>query len=344
MVKEHLVSASITNGAECICNPEVLLGTNFGLWDFQNEVAPRGTLLDLNAAWELFLSRSNFGNISFKTIEHRKHEVIDGVVYEEGDITYILLDDNGNPTGASFTVKANKGPIEHIEWEKGKLYLYYRKYRPVEDSDLESGAPLHYVKDDEGQQTYDEETGKPLIYDYVTIPIVEIFDNDETHSLFPWFADKNNVVQLRDSITDNNGHLGNFAISPKSEVYYTKELTDDQNADLISLQSVQEQLNKDLGFEPTYEKIEEYPDPDDGQYHIYRATGSTLSEKLETINKENLVNAINEDYTRTLINTQLIGDTIVTDLNNWKTLLEFADSIKNQAFKDSEIPNFLGLW
>ena len=28
MIKEHLVSASVTNGTECICNPEVLLGTN----------------------------------------------------------------------------------------------------------------------------------------------------------------------------------------------------------------------------------------------------------------------------------------------------------------------------
>mgnify|MGYP006916041484 CR=1 FL=1 len=57
MIKEHLVSASITNGADCICNPEVLLGTKFGLWDFENQVAPKGTLVDLNAAWELFLSR-----------------------------------------------------------------------------------------------------------------------------------------------------------------------------------------------------------------------------------------------------------------------------------------------
>jgi hypothetical protein len=37
MIKEHVVSASITNGAECICNPEILLGTKFGLWDFENE-------------------------------------------------------------------------------------------------------------------------------------------------------------------------------------------------------------------------------------------------------------------------------------------------------------------
>jgi hypothetical protein len=57
MKREHLVSASVTNGAECICDPEILLGTNFGLWDFEKEQAPRGAILDLNAAWELFLSR-----------------------------------------------------------------------------------------------------------------------------------------------------------------------------------------------------------------------------------------------------------------------------------------------
>lgn len=342
MIKEHLVSASITTDkGDCICNPEILLGTNFGLWDFKNEVAPRGTLLDLNAAWELFLSRQKFSNISFEVIEHRKHEVIDGQVYEEGDMTFILKDDEGNPTGASFTIKANKGPIEHIEWEKGKLYLYYRKYRSLEDSDLESGAPLHYVTDDNGEQLYDDVTGKPLIYDYVTIPVIEIFDNDETHSLFPWFADENDVVQLRDAIDGSNGHLGSFAITPQSEVYYAPTLGEEKNLDLVSLQSVQEQFQKDLGFKPTYEKVEEYPDQDDGEYHTFRANGSDLAEKLLTNDKSSLVNAINEDYTRTLVNTKLIGDLTVSDLDNYKTILEFTGSIKNQAFKDSDVPNLL---
>jgi len=127
MIKEHLVSASVTNGTECICNPEVLLGTKFGLWDFENEVAPRGALMDLNAAWELFLSRRGFSKVSFDTHEHHGHEVIDGVVYDDGDTTYTLKDDKGNPTGATFTIKANKGPVEHIEWENGKLILYYTK-------------------------------------------------------------------------------------------------------------------------------------------------------------------------------------------------------------------------
>ena len=65
MIKEHLVSASVTNGAECICNPEILFGTKYGLWDFENELAPRGALMDLNAAWELFLSRTGFFDVSF---------------------------------------------------------------------------------------------------------------------------------------------------------------------------------------------------------------------------------------------------------------------------------------
>jgi hypothetical protein len=34
MEREHAVSMSVTNGTECICNPEILLGTNYGLWNF----------------------------------------------------------------------------------------------------------------------------------------------------------------------------------------------------------------------------------------------------------------------------------------------------------------------
>ena len=343
MIKEHVVSASITNGAECICNPEILLGTKFGLWDFENEQAPRGALMDLNAAWQLFLSRQGFSNVSFETKEHHQHEVIDGVVYEEGDTTYILKDDNGNPTGASFTVKANKGPVEHIEWEKGKLYLYYTKQRPLQDKDLQNGAPIHYVTDEDGTTIIDQETGKPLIYDYVTIPVLEIFDNDETRQLFPWYSDDNNVTHLRDSIDGRTGHLGSFSITPESEVYYAKNVDGEKNQDLISLQSVQKQINKDLGFEPKYEIARDYPDPDDGEYHNYRAKGSTLGELLHVGfgDKSSLLNAVNEDLVRTRINTRLIADTIVESDLDWQQLLVFADSIKNQAFKNSNVPNIL---
>lgn len=343
MIKEHLVSASVTNGTECICNPEVLLGTKYGLWDFENELAPRGALLDLNAAWELFLSRRGFSNVSFDTHEHHGHEVIDGVVYDDGDTTYTLKDDNGNPTGATFTIKANKGPIEHIEWENGKLILYYTKQRPLEDKDLQNGAPIHYVTDENGTVIVDEETGKPLIYDYVMIPVLEIFDNDETRQLFPWFSDDNNVTQLRDSIDGKTGHLGSFAITPESEVYYSKNVDSEKNQDLISLQSVQSQLNKDLGFEPTYTKALDYPDPDDGEYHTYRANGSNLENSLHEGfgDKSNLVSAINEDLVRTRINTKLIADTIVESDLQWNNILVFADSIKNHAFKSSAVPNIL---
>ena len=349
MIKEHLVSASVTNGAECICNPEVLLGTKYGLWDFENEQAPRGALLDLNAAWELFLSRQGFQNVSFDVYEHKQHEVIvdpetgDKTVYDEGDTTYTLNDDHGNPTGATFTIKANKGPVEHIEWENGKLILYYTKQRPLEDKDLQSGAPLHYVTDEEGTVIVDEETGKPLIYDYVMIPVIEIFDNDETRQLFPWYSDDNNVTQLRDSIDGRTGHLGSFAITPQSEVYYSKDTDADKNQDLISLQSVQRQLNKDLGITPTYTKVLDYPDPDDGQYHTYKASGSDIQEVLHSGfgDKSTVIGAINEDLVRTRINTRLLADKIVESDLDWQNLLVFADSIKNQAFKNSVVPNIL---
>jgi len=67
--------------------------------------------------------------------------------------------------------------------------LYYTKTRPATEDDITSRVPLHYVKDNDGNIVIDQETGKPLIYDYVKIPVIEIFDNDETHKLFPWFAD-----------------------------------------------------------------------------------------------------------------------------------------------------------
>lgn len=338
MIKEHLVSASVTNGAECICNPEVLLGTKYGLWDFENELAPRGALLDLNAAWELFLSRKGFSKVSFNTYEHKKHEVIDGVVYEEGDTTYTLKDDFGNPTGATFTVKANKGPIEHIEWEDGKLILYYTKQRPLEDKDLQSGVPIHYVTDEDGTVIVDETTGKPLIYEYVAIPVLEIFDNDETRQLFPWFTDSNDIVRLRPTI-DGSKHLGKMAITPESEVFVAKDTQAQENTELVSVQSVQKQLNKDLGFEPIITKDGSHPEEE-----FFVADGSNLAEKLHEGlgDKTSVVSAINEDLIRTRINTQLIADKIVeADSTGWESLLVFADSIKNQAFKTSKIPNLL---
>jgi len=50
---------------------------------------------------------------------------------------------------------------------------------------------------------------------------------------------------------------------------------------------------------------------------------------------------LNEDLVRTRINTRFIADKIVGSDLNWQNLLVFADSIKNQAFKNSTVPNIL---
>lgn len=313
MNKERLVGVQLTNGNECICNPTVLLGTHQGLWDIQNEKVPAGVLFDLNAAWELFLSRSKFLNISFNIVEHHQHEVIDGVVYEEGDVTYTLKDNDGNPTGATFTLRQNTNPIQHMATQDGKLYLYYSKIRVIEDSD--EGNPIYYVRDNEGNIVIDEETQKPLIYDYVSISIIEIFDNDETKKLFPWYADENNVVKLRPTLNDNE--LGEVKITPDSEVYVKDHFTEE----LTSVQSVYDQLQTDLGFKQILQ---------DG-----RAQGSTLSDNLHEyfIHRSSIVGALNETLLKSEDNLQSIQG-----LNE---ILYFADQIRNNAFSDSNVPNLL---
>lgn len=325
MIKEHLVSASITNGAECICNPEVLFGTNYGLWNFETETAPRGTLLDLNAAWELFLSRKGFSNVSFDVIEHHQHEVIDGVVYEDGDTTYILKDDKGNPTGATFTVKANKGPVEHIEWQDGNLILYYTKTKPLTQEDIDSGVPIHYVYDENDQPIIDQETGQPLIYEYVKIPVIEIFDNHETHKLFPWFADDQHTVRLRQNLDDDDDdHLGDFAITSDSEVFVAKEKHPENTGNtLVSLQSVYDQLKKDLGINPVYTETDDYTDTEGDSIHE-RVTGSDIETKLITTTKASLADAINEDKTRVDKTHKLIN---ATDSQTTDEVLAFCDYI-----------------
>ena len=333
MEREHTVSMSVTNGEECICNPEILLGTVFGIWNMQKQVAPRGTLLDLNAAWELFLSKKELVNdLKFDEYYHHQHEVIDGVVYEDGDTTYTLMDPDGNKTQATFTIKANKGPVEHIDWQDGNLILYYTKTRPLTQEDIDSGIEIHYVYDEHGQPIIDPETGKPLIYDYVKIPIIEIFDNHETHKLFPWFADDQHTVRLRQNLDDNaNNHLGDVAITSDSEVFIAKEKFPENTGNtLVSIQSVYDQLKKDLGINPKYTDTEDYIDTEGSSIH-QRVTGSDIEEKLQTTDKTSLVNAINEDKTRVdkthkLINAQesktedealAFCDYILNHKNNW---------------------------
>lgn len=308
MEREHTVNMSVTNGAECICNPEILLGTNYGLWNFEKEIAPRGTLLDLNAAWELFLSKQDFDNdVSFKEDYYHQHTVVDITdkdgnvigqeVFEDGDTKYTLMDGD-NETNATFVIKANKGPVEHIEWEQGNLILYYTKTRPVQSADINSGVPLHYVYDSDGNVVIDSKTGNPLIYDYVKIPVIEIFDNDETHKLFPWFADNQHTVRLRQTLDDpedqNAGHLGDLAITSESELFVAKErYTPNSGNTLVSLQSLFDQLKQDLGIAPTYETVNDLVDSEGASVHK-RANGSTLSSVLTTENTTSIADAINE--------------------------------------------------
>jgi len=58
-----------------------------------------------------------------------------------------------------------------------------------------------------------------LIYDYVKISILEVFDNDETRKLFPWKVDDENNVVLRDPIKEESSNFGNIKITPQSEIY-----------------------------------------------------------------------------------------------------------------------------
>lgn len=327
MEREHTVSMSVTNGAECICNPEILLGTIFGLWNMEEQRAPRGTLLDLNAAWELFLSKKELLNdLKFDEYYHHQHEVIDGVVYEDGDTTYTLMDADGNKTKATFTIKANKGPVEHIDWKDGNLILYYTKTRPLTQEDIDSGIPIHYVYDEHGQPIIDPITGKPLIYDYVKIPIIEIFDNHETHKLFPWFTDDQHTVRLRQNLDDDNenNHLGDVAITSESEVFIAKErFPENIGNTLVSVQSVYEQLKKDLGISPKFTDIEDYVDTEGESIH-QRASGSDIDEKLNTTDKTSLVSAINENKTRVDKTHRLIN---AVDSKTENELLAFCDYI-----------------
>lgn len=345
MEREHAVSMSVTNGTECICNPEILLGTNYGLWNFQKEVAPRGTLLDLNAAWELFLSREKLINdVHFDEEYHHQHEVIDGVVYEDGDTTYTLVDDKGNKTNATFTIKGNKGPVEHIEWQDGNLILYYTKTRPQTVEDRQSGIPIHYVYDSNGGLIVDQTTGEPLIYDYVKIPIIEIFDNDETHKLFPWFADNQHTVRLRQNLDETNEHLGDVAITTDSEVFIAKErFSENSGNTLVSVQSAYEQLKQDLGIEPTFSTVENLIDSEGASIH-QRVNGSNLQNVLNTKNKDSIVSAINESVQENFDVIKLIsGETINEPIQNIPTFLQFNEYLLNHNYPFKEGDNVRNL-
>lgn len=311
MEREHTVNLKLTNGAECICNPEILLGTNYGLWDFENEVAPRGTLLDLNAAWELFLSRQDFDHdVTFREKYYHQHTVEDGISYDDGDTKYTLYDGD-TPTKAFFVIKASKGPVEHIEWQDGNLILYYTKTRPMtqEDSDNEqNGLPIHYVLDENNNKVIDPETGNYLVYDYVVIPVVEIFDNDETHKLFPWFADDQHTVRLRQNIDNPNdpddpNYLGDAAITSSSEIFIVKDpIKQNFNNTLISVQSLFDTIQRTLGTTfLTSEPDTSIVDAEGNSKHV-RANGNNLYQRLQTDNVTSIVDAINslQDFSKKL--------------------------------------------
>lgn len=331
MNKENTVNLQLTNGAECICNPEILLGTNYGLWNYKKEIAPRGTLLDLNAAWELFLSRQRLNNLSFT----EKYNP------DTGDSTYTLVDDKGNPTEATFVVRGTKGAVEHIEWEKGNLILYYSKVRPITDEDIESGVPIHYVYDSEGKIVIDEETGKPLIYEYVKIPVMEIFDSDETHKLFPWYADDQHTVRTRQNLDEDTGeHLGDFAITNESEVFISKENNpENQNNILISIQSLWNQIKLILGIDVSYEDVPELIDKEGNSKH-QRAVDNDFKDNYRGSNKDSIITALNEFVTRiSQIYQYTYGEQV--DINNPEKILSLFSELLDNPSNIIEALNYI---
>ena len=294
MKKEHALITLAEGKGECICNPEILIGSTFGLWDSEYRVAPKGTLIDLNAAWELFFDKRTFMNdLRFDTTEHYQTEIIDDVIYYNGDVTYTLLTKNGEKTNASFTIRGNKPIATSIEWKNRSLVIYQDNVRAERAEDLSSGYNIHYVTDSNGDHIIDKETGKPFIYDYVAIPLFDVFDQDEMHKLFPWFADSQHTVRLRQNLDNPNntteGHLGDFAITKESEVFIAKQRYDEnENNVLISLQSFIQQVFDILGITPDYTNVPEIIDEEGTSTH-QRITGTNIQSIL---NKESFANAI----------------------------------------------------
>lgn len=293
--EKALISIKPSIGA-CICSPDILVGTTFGLWNEEKRISPRGTLLDLNAAWELFVDKKTLiEDLKFDVQEHYQIEEIDGIIYYPGDVTYTLLDSEGSKTNAVFTVKANQSLAESIQWQNRSLVIYYNKTREATDEDLNSGYNIHYVTDNEGNIVINNKTGKPIIYNYVAIPLFDIFNQDEMHKLFPWFADEQHTVRLRQNLDNPNntteGHLGDFAITKESEVFIAKErYTPNEQNILISLQSFIQQLQEILGITPVYTNVNNIIDEEGSSTH-QRVTGSNIQ---QLINQQSFVSAIQQ--------------------------------------------------
>lgn len=282
MIREHLVNGQITNNGECICNPEVLLGTNYGVFNLENEIAPRGMLLDLNAAWELFFSKKDLYNLRFrkevspqgtKTVT-LNNETAEQIEVAEDETLWILWDtDSGKDTNAWLKTDKSYGvSLNDLEFENETLYLYYDQTRILTDNEYSENpeVPYHYYRND-GTPTGDrndpdivkDDQGQPFIFQFTGVPKDKIFDEHELHTLFPWYADPSHIVRLKQNIDNStNTHpslrsgntptvLGDMTITPQSEVFVgenpNREHIYEKGNELVSLQSIFEQLKVVLG-------------------------------------------------------------------------------------------------
>lgn len=301
MKREHLIHSAITDGPECICNPEILVGSNFGSWNLQKKVSPKGTLLDLNATWELFTGKQDFLESKFNRKIHEQQEIgEDGTVYEKGDITYTLIDGNGNLTKASFTIKNGNKVITGVEYDDHNLILFFSSSHKKDLGDVYPW--IRPVLDQNGNPVMED--GIPLIYDYVQIPVQTIFEDYETQALFPWYADEQNIVRLRSSLEHSDKKLGRFAITDYSEVFYAQDPSSTSDVYLTSLPLYIRELHSDIGTIYTETEVEV-----GNLGKVKRVSGSNLYDQLGSTS---LVQAIKED--RTKINS--LQDQITNLKNN----------------------------
>lgn len=308
MKREHLIHSAITDGAECICNPEVLIGDTYGSWNLQKKVSPKGTLLDLNAAWKLFTGKSTFLESTFNSEVHEQKEIgEDGTIYEEGDITYTLIDGDGNPTNASFTIKKENKIVTGVEYDANDLILFFSSSHKKNLGDVY--AWIRPVLDSQGNPVMED--GVPLIYDYIQIPIQTIFEDYETQTLFPWFADDKNNVKLRSALANSDKNLGRFAITQYSEVFFAQQPDINSEVYLTSLPLYLREILSILGVHFTEAEVSV-----DGLEKIKRVSGNTLFNELATTS---IVQAIKEDRT-SISNLSTSIQNINNNLGNFSEL------------------------
>lgn len=229
MKLENLNCAYVTNNDRPICDPYILTGSNIGPLNINEEISPKGTLIDLNGLWELFLSNKSLKTkLSFQKTVHDKDEIIDGIQYKKGDITYTLLDQNGDSTNAKFTI--SNQIVKFIEFENSHFIIYYSSTHKVTQEEIDSWIPMHYAS--EG-----------IVYDYVLIPISEIFDISELKELFPW-EQKDNKLYTKDLSK-------NVQIGTDNQLYIkSQNTTDIGNQGLISINQWLDEIYNIVGIIP----------------------------------------------------------------------------------------------